>query len=213
MHKVREAMRSCGNHPMDGTVHIGEFVVGGREQGKVGRGYDGKKKKAVCAVQLTGDGKVKRMYSMKIDDFSGKELKKMFGAHIDEDAKITTDQWRGYWPLAKKYDIGQIPGNGGLNLKAPHTMIHQIRSWIRTTCPWVGDFRVDRYFDGFCHRLNRSQSKATIFNNLILRMVKTDRLYKKKIICSQLPTSIRFIWGQNANPNLTKTNTMNREEH
>jgi len=112
---------------MDGTVHIDEFVVGGRERGKVGRSYDSKKKKAVFAVQLTDGGKVRRMYSMKIENFSGKELKKMFDAHIDGTAKVTTDEWRGYWPLAKKYGIEQIPSNGGLNFKALHTMIHQIK--------------------------------------------------------------------------------------
>jgi len=184
MHKVREAMKSSGNNPMDGAVHIDEFVVGGKEQGKVGRSYDSKKKKAVCAVQLTDDGKVKRMYSMKIDNFSGKELKKIFDAHIDEDAKVTTDKWRGYWSLAKEYDIEQIPSNGGLNFKALHTMIHQIKSWIRTTYSWVSERHVNRYFDEFCYRLNRSQSKKTIFNNLMVRMVKTDKIYQKKIICS-----------------------------
>ncbi len=184
MHKVREAMKSSGKHPMDGTVHIDEFVVGGREKGKVGRSYDSKKKKAVCAVQLTEDGKVRRMYSMRIDNFSGKELKKMFDAHVDGNAKIVTDIWRGYWPLAKKYDIEQIPSNGGLNFKALHTMIHQIKSWIRTTYSWVSAFNVDRYFDEFCYRLNRSQSKRTIFNNLIVRMVKADKIYQKEIICS-----------------------------
>ena len=184
MHKVREAMKSSENNPMDGTVHVDEFVVGGREQGKVGRSYDSKKKKAVCAVQLTDDGKVRRMYSMRIDNFSGKELKKMFDAHIDVDAKVTTDVWRGYWPLAKKYDIEQIPSNGGLSFKALHTMIHQIKSWIRTTYSWVSDFHVDRYFDEFCYRLNRSQSKRTIFNNLIVRMVKANKIYQKEIICS-----------------------------
>lgn len=184
MHKVREAMKSSENYPMDGSVHIDEFVVGGKEQGKVGRSYDSKKKKAVCAVQLTEDGKVKRMYSMKIDNFSSKELKKIFDAHIDINAKVTTDEWRGYWPLAKEYDIEQIPSNGGLNFKALHTMIHQIKSWIRTTYSWVSEFHVERYFNEFCYRLNRSQSKKTIFNNLIVRMVEADKMYQKEFICS-----------------------------
>jgi hypothetical protein len=50
-HKVREAMKSSGNNPMDGIVHVDEFVVGGKEEGKVGRSYDSKKKKVVTAVQ------------------------------------------------------------------------------------------------------------------------------------------------------------------
>jgi len=184
MHKVREAMKPSGGLPMDGSVHIDEFVPGGREEGKVGRSYDSKKKKAVCAVQLTHEGKVRRMYSMKIDNYSAKELEKMFDAHIAGDAKVTTDQWRGYRPLIGKYDIEQVPSNGGLNFKALHTMIHQIKSWIRTTYSWVSDSNVDRYFDEFCYRLNRSQNKKTIFNNLIVRMVKADKLYHKQIVCS-----------------------------
>ena len=53
MHKVREAMESSQNYPMDGNVHIDEFVLGGREKDKVGRSYKAKKKKAVTAVELT----------------------------------------------------------------------------------------------------------------------------------------------------------------
>ena len=37
MHKIREAMKSSVKHPMKGNVHIDEFVVGGKEEGKVGR--------------------------------------------------------------------------------------------------------------------------------------------------------------------------------
>lgn len=50
MHKVREAIKSSESQPMDGEVHVDEFVVGGKETGKQGRSYDGKKKKTVCAV-------------------------------------------------------------------------------------------------------------------------------------------------------------------
>jgi len=184
MHKVREAMKSSENHPMDGTVHIDEFVVGGREKGKVGRSYNSKKKKVVSAVELTDKGKIKRMYALKIDNFSSKELEKIFEKHIDENAAITTDLWRGYRPLFEDYNITQIASNNGKNFIALHTMIHQVKSWIRTTYSWVSDFNINRYLDEFCYRLNRSRSKLNIFNNLIERMVKSDKIYQTKIICS-----------------------------
>jgi len=44
MRKVLEISESRGNHSMDGTVHIDEFVLCGREQEKVGLSYDSKKK-------------------------------------------------------------------------------------------------------------------------------------------------------------------------
>ena len=32
IHKVREAMEFSENHPMDGEVHVDEFVLGSREK-------------------------------------------------------------------------------------------------------------------------------------------------------------------------------------
>lgn len=184
MLKVREAMESSRNHPMDGTVHVDEFVIGGVEKGKVGRSYDAKKKKAVTAVQLTEDGKVRRMYAMRIEDFSARSLQYIFVNNISRSAKVVTDKWKGYRPIAKAYDITQIESNNGLNFKALHTMIHQIKSWIRTIYSWVSDFNLNRYFNEFCFRLNRSQSKGTIFNNLITKMVNKEKVYQKQLICA-----------------------------
>ena len=184
MHKVREAMESSSNHPMQGNVHVDEFVLGGREKEQIGRSYNSKKKKAITAVELTDDGKVKRMYAMRINDFSAHSLQYIFINKISRNAKITTDKWRGYRPIAKAYNITQIDSNGGLNFKALHTMIYQIKSWIRTTYSWVSDFNINRYFNEFCFRINRSQSKATIFNNLITKMVEKDKVNQNQIICN-----------------------------
>lgn len=184
MHKVREAMKSSEDHPMDGTVHVDEYVIGGKEEGKVGRSYDSNKKKMVCAVELTDDGKVKRMYSLNIDNYSSKELGKIFDKHISKKANVVTDKWRGYWPLMKQYGISQIESNHGLNFMALHTMIHQVKSWLRTTYSWVSQFNVNRYLNEFCYRINRSQMKENIFNNLIQRMVKADKIYQSELICS-----------------------------
>ncbi len=182
MHKVREAMESSGSNPMTGIVHVDEFVLGGREKNQVGRSYNAKKKKAITAVELTDDGKVKRMYAMKIQDFSARLLQYIFVNHISREAKVTTDKWKGYRPITKAFNIEQIESNGGLNFKALHTMIHQIKSWIRTTYSWVSNFNINRYFNEFCFRINRSRNKSTIFNNLITKMVDKDKVYQTQII-------------------------------
>jgi len=184
MHKVREAMKSSENNPMDGIVHVDEFVVGGKEQDKPGRSYDSKKKKSICAVQLTEDGKVKRFYVLKIKDFSAKSLRTIFDKHVSTDADITTDEWKGYRPIMKEYNIVQIPSDNGGNFKALHTMIHQVKSWLRTTYSWVSEKNIDRYYNEFCYRINRSQNKETIFNNLIRRMVAADNITHEQLICS-----------------------------
>jgi hypothetical protein len=184
MQKVREAMKSSENFPMKGNVNVDEYVVGGYEEGKPGRSYESNKKKAVCAVELTDDGKVKRFYTFQIPDYTSKSLRKMFEKHIDKEAKVKTDKWKGYNPLAKEYDITQVLSNKGANFKALHVMIHQVKSWIRTTYSWVSEKYINRYFDEFCYRINRSQSKETIFNNLIHRMVRADNITHCEILCN-----------------------------
>jgi len=170
MHKVRDAMKSSESYPIKGNVHVDEFVIGGKEKGKVGRSYDSKKKKIVCSVELTDTGKVRRMYALKIDNYSSKELKVIFKKHIDPVAKVTTDQWKGYRPLSKRYNITQYKSEGGVNFKALHIMIHQVKSWLRTTYSWISPFNVNRYLDEFCYRINRSQ----LYNVYLLMLVVYD---------------------------------------
>jgi len=94
--------------------------------------------------------------------------------------KVTTDKCRGYRPIAKAYDIKQIESNKGLNFKALHTKIHQVKSCIRTTYSWVNYDNLNRCFNEFCFRINRSQSTLTIFNNLITRMISCDKIYQSR---------------------------------
>lgn len=42
-------MQSSENYPLTGKLEVDEFVVGGKEEGKVGRSNNTKKKKAICA--------------------------------------------------------------------------------------------------------------------------------------------------------------------
>jgi transposase-like protein/predicted RNA-binding Zn-ribbon protein involved in translation (DUF1610 family) len=115
MQKVRVAMKSSQKYPLSEIVHVDEFVVGGKEDGKQGRSYDTKKTKAVIAVELTDKNKVKRVYVKAIDDYSAKSLTPIFEEHISTSAKIFTDKWRGYSPLKEKYNIEQKESKNGKN--------------------------------------------------------------------------------------------------
>jgi len=97
IYKIRDGMKSSERFLMKNRVEVDEFVVGGKEDGKIGRSYDSKKKKAVVALELKDKGKVKRMYINQINDFSAKELRTIFDKHISK-KNIATDLWRGYSP-------------------------------------------------------------------------------------------------------------------
>ena len=172
MQKVRKAMESSKKYTLADLVHIDEFTVGGKEDGKQGRSYDSKKKKAVIAVELTDRHQVKRVYIKSIDDYSAKSLTPIFEEHISTSAKVFTDKWRGYQPLKATHNLPQIETNNGKTFKNLHIMIHQVKSWIRTVPTHVSKDHIQKYFDEFAYRINRSQSKNTIWHNSIIRMIQ-----------------------------------------
>lgn len=181
MHKVRKSMKSSEQFPLATLVHVDEFTVGGKEEAKPGRSYDSKKKKAVIAVELTAEKKIKRAYIKSIDDYSSKSLTTIFDAHISEHAKVITDKWRGYEPLKKTYDIEQKLSNQGKNFKELHIVIMQLKSWIRAIPTHASKHHIQSYFDEFCYRLNRSQAKHSIFHKTIERMVNSKPIFQKQI--------------------------------
>lgn len=184
MHKVRKGMESSQTLPIEGFVQVDEFVVGGKENNKQGRSYNCKKKKVVCAVELTENEKVKRVYALRIDDFSSQSLKQIFEKHISKKAKVKTDDWKGYRPLLKEYNIVQIPSNKGENFKQLHIIVHQIKSWLRTNFSWVHPGHIDKYLSEYSFRINRSIFKETIFHKLIERMLSNAHIGYKQIIIS-----------------------------
>jgi transposase-like protein len=180
MHKVRIAMKSSELHPIKGHVLIDEFVYGGKEDLKQGRSNDSKKKKIVVAVEVDNKRGVKRAYFKRIDNYSSKELSKIFVSHVSTDAKITTDKWKGYLPLKKDYNITQIKSNVS-DFFEINTIIHQLKAGLRSVYSWVHKDHIEKYLDEYSYRLNRSIHKQTIFDNLLNRMMKNKHISYQKI--------------------------------
>ena len=185
MHKIRKAMKSSENYPMDGDVQIDEFTIGGKEKGKQGRSYDSKKKKIVAAVETTEKGNIKRVYALKIENYSSKSLKRIFDKHISLEANISTDNWKGYIPLKSKYMITQSLSNNGQSMPQMHIIIHQIKSWLRTIYSWIHPDHVNSYLDEFSYRINRSIYKKTIFHNIMMRVIQGKHIGYKEIIVAK----------------------------
>ena len=141
-----------------------------------------RKRKFFVQWNLLTQGKVKRFYALKIPDFSSKSLRTIFDKHIDKTAYITTDEWKGYRPI-KDFNITQIPSNNGKNFPTLHKVIHQVKSWIRGIYSWLSEFNIDRYLAEYSFRINRSQSKETIFNSLIKRMLEREPIFQSQLVC------------------------------
>ena len=56
-------------------------------------------------------------------------------------------------------------------------------SKLRGIYSWVSEFNIDRYLAEYSFRINRSQSKETIFNNLIKRLIERKPIFQSLLIC------------------------------
>ena len=141
-----------------------------------------RKRKFFVQWNLLTQGKVKRFYALKIPDYSSKSLRTIFDKHISKTAQVTTDQWKGYKPI-KDFNITQISSNDEKNFPTLHKIIHQVKSQIRGIYSWVSEFNIDRYLAEYSFRINRSQSKETIFNSLIKRMLEREPIFQSQLVC------------------------------
>lgn len=169
--KIQQAMKSSGNYPLAGKVHVDEFFVGGAEEGVFGRGSKNKRL-VVVALEIVHEG-FGRAYAEVIDSASAKSLRPFFERRISKDAEVITDEWNGYKPLKKDYPrLTQVPSDKGNNF--PHIHIMNIKGWLRGIHHHCSKERLQGYLDEYHFRFNRRACKDTIFDVLIRRMVQYE---------------------------------------
>lgn len=172
--KLQKAMESSGKHPLCGNVEVDEFAVGGYDEGAQGRAKSDKKLVSV-ALEVKPDGQFGRAYAMRIEDYSSKELKKIFETHISTEASIRTDKWTGYIPIAKSYPLlKQEYSNKGKNFEELHLHIMNIKAWIRGKHHHISEKYIQRYLDEYHFRFNRRNFRGSIFHKIIERFVLSE---------------------------------------
>jgi len=177
--KVMKAMKSSGDHPITGTAEVDETVFGGQEEGVRGR-KNGTKRLVVVGIEKKKKG-VSRLYAREIPNAGAASLGGFMKDHIATGAKVTTDQWTGYGPLAKTFEnLVRIPsGKKGSNFPELHRVVMNLKGWLRGMHHHVE--HLQDYLDEYCYRFNRSFMKEGIFDNLMARMVNAPPCYIKNI--------------------------------
>ena len=164
-------MKSSGNYPLTGTVHVDEFYVGGEEEDIFGRSSTTKKKPVIVALEILGNGGVGRAYGQIIDDASASSFRPFFQKFISKDARIVTDEWNGYKPLMGEYCIEQRKTENGKSFPQMHIHIMNVKGWLRGIHHHCSKERMQGYLDEYHFRFNRRNNMDTIFDVLIRRMV------------------------------------------
>lgn len=171
--KIQQAMASSLQYPLEGVVHVDEFMIGGSEEQKRGRSK-GAKKLVVVALEILNSG-VGRAYAEVIENASSKELGSFLEKYVSKDARVISDEWRGYRPLKTEFKkLEQVSSDDGKNFKDIHIHIMNIKGWLRGIHHHCSKERMQGYLDEYHFRYNRRQSMGVIFDLLIKRMVEND---------------------------------------
>jgi hypothetical protein len=170
-----KAMESSGKQPLTGNVDIDEFFVGGQETGKKGRGKE-RKQLIVLAIEKRDKG-ISRMYGKVIPQADAENLGNFMREKIETKSNIKTDKWLGYKPLKSDFEnmIQLSSGEKGGNFPEIHRAIMLFKGWLRGIHHHVTDLQA--YIDEYTYRFNRHLMNASIFDNLIRRMLKAKQYY------------------------------------
>jgi hypothetical protein len=176
--KLQKVMKSSKKYLLEGEIHVDEFLIGGAEEQKRGRSKS-KKKLVVLALEKVSKG-VGRAYAQVIENSSSKEFKPFFNSYIAKDARVITDQWKGYLPLKKEYkNMQQIASNHGKNFLDLHIHIMNLKGWLRGIHHHCSKEQLQGYLDEYHFRYNRRNNLETIFDLLLQRMIKSQSIHLK----------------------------------
>jgi len=139
LHKLRRAMVRPGRDLLSRTVEIDETYVGGKAEGKRGRGAD---KKSIVAIAAEEDGNgIGRIRLRRVNDVSRDSLLPFIEGAVEPKAVIHTDGWKAYRPLSNlgyRHQITVISRREELAselLPRVHRVASLLKRWLLGTHP------------------------------------------------------------------------------
>lgn len=175
--KFQKAMESSECFDLKGNVDVDEFIVGGLEPAKTGRSH-GKKGLVVLGIERVinkkGNETIGRAYARVIKKSDAENLSNLFDKHIDKEACVTTDGWRGYVPLKKDRNINQVLSEKGESMKLLHIHIMNLKGWLRGIHHKCSIERLQNFLDEYHFRFNRRGNGKNILEKLIVRAISTN---------------------------------------
>lgn len=180
MHKVRKAMEDNQIPMINGITQVLSFGFGYKEDFRPKQSRNLKRKKIVVAVELSKTGGIKHTHFKVINNFSGKEIKKLFDSHIDKKAKVHVNQCLSFVPLKREYNINVFP-NTFKNFIQTNRIVHDLKTTLRSAYSSVNQKYMQRYLDEFSFKINYSNVKEHIFDLVLERMMKHQPVFVKQL--------------------------------
>ena len=186
LHKLRTAMVRPGRDRLSGTVEIDETYIGGKREGKRGRGASGKSL-VLIAVEDKGNH-IGRIRLRCVPDASAASLTPAVQESVKPGSAVRTDGWGGYGQLTSKgYDhviVRKTVDVGDNLLPLANRVAALLKRWLQGT--HQGAIRMshlDYYLDEYTFRFNRrtSRSRGKLFFRLVQQAVSVAPVEGKNI--------------------------------
>jgi hypothetical protein len=174
LQKLRRAMVDPDRRPLHDLVEIDETEMPFRsrhdalDRTKGGRSPVGKIF-IVGAVELSEDGRPRRIRLAHIPDGSSQTLHGFIARSVASGAKLVTDGWQGYAnPPANPHEVRVIGGRKAHErLPWVHRVFSNLKRWAKGVFHGLRKVHVQRYLDEFVFRWNRRRHMRMAFDRLL----------------------------------------------
>jgi transposase-like protein len=164
LHKLRDCTLRQNRERLSGTVEVDEFVIGGQQPGKRGRGANGKT--IVVAAVEKEEKKLGRIRLQVVPDCSGDVLEHTVLSNVSPDSTVITDGWKGYNFLdGGRYTHLQVVASQTSNKESVLPGVHLIASLVKRLILGTFQGRFDpkhlqSYLDEYVFRFNRRKCRS-----------------------------------------------------
>ncbi len=123
-----------------------------------------------------------------VPDTKGKNLKEFINKHLEEGARLNTDEWRGYKGLSDKFKHGVVKHNTGQYVQGDiHTNTLEgfwslLKRGLNGIYHRVSPKHLQRYVDEFVFRHNTRQETITNRFNMLLKSTTKHLAYKDLVL-------------------------------
>lgn len=189
LHKIRSALEEKKTRLLDGLIETDEAYIGGKAEGKRGRGAANKSIVQAGVEVARGKNReyVGKFRMQKVADVTDLSLLKPILEWTTKDSVIKTDGFRSYNIVSKFRKHIAIPlrsaKNASIELPHVHKIFSNFETWIQGRFHGVSDKHLPRYIAEFEYRTNRRFRKDKLFGYVINRCVTSGRspFYKELI--------------------------------
>jgi len=168
-HEIRKHMADVdGEDGLSGIVEVDETYVGGKREGKRGRGADGK---TVVFGMLQRDGKI---MTKIVADARTATLQPHILANVQAGSQIQSDEWFAYRNLNKKGYTHETVQHGageyardGVHVNSLEGYWSMLKKGIRSTHIHVSGEYLKNYAKEFEYRYNNRSRPESMFTDLL----------------------------------------------